>query len=481
MNERLNRLSLPVLVRSLAATLLLVSAGLGTLAFRAIQASTSQNDSLEYVVETRLDLAEVENLVQDGQQALVEEQLKITTPVGGAVAAYEEASQLLERVTERLTLEQAEHPELFTQNNAADSISKAHDVVAELISNAKRFALDTTSSSTTVLTAQDTTFKDLHEHLHALALVVDEIKAHDIHEAHTQASHAKRNILIALAFALITGLLLAWVFERVIKRALGVQSSRASSSAEHLSAASTQLAHAASDTSAQVQAVSSASEEVTASMSSVAAAIEEVTVSIREISASASEASSTAIQAVSGAVETNAAVSTLNSSSAEIGEVIEVITTIAEQTNLLALNATIEAARAGEAGKGFAVVAGEVKELARQTAEATESIRDRISAIQQDTDHAMNAIERDRSLVERIADIQQHIAAAVEEQALAANEIARTVHEANRGVTEISQNMIGVAAVAEQTSQAAVGLNKTAAEITEMVADLEKMAGGSHG
>lgn len=479
MNERLNRLSLPVLVRALAATLLAVSASLGAMAFRAIQASTAQNDSLEYVVETRLALAEVENRTQDGQQLVVEEALNILTYDDDAVTAYEDAAELLDAVSKRLAPESEEHPDLFAKNNASDAMSKAQDALAQLVANAKTFKADATKDLAASLKLQDATFKGLHTHLHSLDLVVDEIKAHDIEQAHTQASNAERDIIIALIIALIAGLLLAWMFEKAIKRALSRQITRASSSADHLSAASTQLSHAASDTSAQVQAVSSASEEVTASMSSVAAAIEEVTASIREISASASEASSTAAQAVAGAVETNAAVSTLNASSAEIGEVIEVITTIAEQTNLLALNATIEAARAGEAGKGFAVVAGEVKELARQTAEATESIRDRIGAIQQDTGRAMNAIERDRSLVERIAEIQQHIATAVEEQALAANEIARTVHEANRGVSEISENMFGVAAVAEQTSQAAVGLSATAAEITEMVSDLEKMAGGS--
>jgi hypothetical protein len=480
MNERLNRLSLPALIRALAAALLVVSAGLGVLAFRAIQASSSQNDSLEYVVETRLALAEVENLSQDGQQALADEKLKIAITGQSAVSAYEEAAQLLKTVSERLDPEREEHPELFAKNNASDSLVKAQEALAELIQNAKRFKTDATSDVASTLKTQAAVFNGLHTHLHALDLVVDEIRSHDVEQAHAQASNAERNIVVALVLALFIGLLLTWLFERVIKRALVRQSTRASSSAEHLSTASAQLTHAASDTSAQVQAVSSASEEVSASMSSVAAAIEEVTASIREISSAASEASSTAVQAVSGAVETNAAVSTLNGSSAEIGEVIEVITTIAEQTNLLALNATIEAARAGEAGKGFAVVAGEVKELARQTAEATESIRDRISAIQKDTEHAMSAIERDRSLVERIAEIQTHIAAAVEEQALAANEIARTVHEANRGVSEISQNMIGVATVAEQTSQAAAGLNNTAAAITAMVVDLEKMAGGSH-
>jgi len=481
MNARVSRLSLTFLVRALAALLLFVCAILGTVAFRAVAGASSQNASLEYVVETRLMLAEVENLTQDGQQLLVDWALGVDVTGEKPADAYGRAAKLLDEVTTRLGQERAEHPELFVKNNAGDSLDAATGVLGALMTNAQRFTASPSQDKLAAVSAQAATFADLHGHLRALTEVVDEIKGHDVREAESQTSRAERNIFVTGVLALILGVVLALTFVRVIKNALGVQSRRAGASADHLSAASVQLSRAAAETSAQVQAVSAASEEVSASMSSVAAAIEEVTASIREISASASEASTTAVQAVAGAAETNAAVATLNSSSAEIGQVITAITVIAEQTNLLALNATIEAARAGEAGKGFAVVAGEVKELARQTAEATESIRDRISAIQQDTDHAMNAIERDRALVERIADIQQHIAAAVEEQALAANEIARTVHEANRGVTEISINMTGVAAVAEQTSQAASGLNRTADHIATLVTDIERLAGDSHG
>jgi uncharacterized phage infection (PIP) family protein YhgE len=478
MNDRLKRISLPLLVRALAGSLLVVVAVLGVMSFKAISTSGSQNASMEYIVETRAILAEVENRVQDGQQLLVQERLAAGLADESAVKAYQDAATMFDEATQRLAPERVEHPELFKETSPNNAVSQSRDAFAQLIANAEKFS-KSAAPLAEVLKTQDAVFLTLHDALHELTTVVEDIKDHDVEEAHEQVDAAKKRTVIAMVLAILGGFALALGFEKLIKRSLTAQSDNSSDAAEHLSSAAAQLSRAAHETSAQVQAVSSASEEISASMGSVAAAIEEVTASIREISSSASEASSTAVQAVGGAAETNAAVSTLNASSAEIGEVIKVITTIAEQTNLLALNATIEAARAGEAGKGFAVVAGEVKELARQTAEATESIRDRISTIQSDTDRAMSAIERDRALVERISDIQQHIAAAVEEQALAANEIARTVHEANRGVGEISENMLGVASVAAQTSQAAETLGKTATQISNVVADLRKLAGAS--
>jgi methyl-accepting chemotaxis protein len=142
----------------------------------------------------------------------------------------------------------------------------------------------------------------------------------------------------------------------------------------------------------------------------------------------------------------------LGESSQQIGKVIEVITSIAEQTNLLALNATIEAARAGEAGKGFAVVAGEVKELAKETAKATEEIGSRIAAIQSDTSDAVGAIGEIEQVIARIADMQTTIASAVEEQTATTNEIGRNVAEAARGSAEIAENIVSVAQAARETS-----------------------------
>ncbi|MGC4082692.1 MAG: glutamyl-tRNA reductase [Vicinamibacterales bacterium] len=167
-------------------------------------------------------------------------------------------------------------------------------------------------------------------------------------------------------------------------------------SAEELTAVSQQMGANAEETSAQANVVSAASEEVSKNVQTVATGAEEMSASIREIAKNASEAARVAMAAVKLADSTNQTVAKLGDSSADVGKVIKVITSIAQQTNLLALNATIEAARAGEAGKGFAVVANEVKELAKETAKATEDISQKIEAIQTDTRGAVQAIERDR-------------------------------------------------------------------------------------
>jgi len=177
-------------------------------------------------------------------------------------------------------------------------------------------------------------------------------------------------------------------------------------------------------------------------------------------------------EALKAAVETNATVTKLGESSGEIGQVIKVITSIAQQTNLLALNATIEAARAGEAGKGFAVVANEVKELAKQTAKATENISQRIAAIQTDTKGAVAAIGMITRIIGRVNDISVTIAAAVEEQSATTSEMSRNVAEAAKGSGEVARNITGVAQAAQGTSSGAKDSQKAARALAQMSVDL---------
>lgn len=245
------------------------------------------------------------------------------------------------------------------------------------------------------------------------------------------------------------------------------------SSSEELSAISQQLTSSSIDAEHQAQSASTGSEQVSSNVSIVAASSEEMLASIREISKSATEAARVAKTAVSMADETNATISKLGTSSHEIGKVIKVITSIAQQTNLLALNATIEAARAGEAGKGFAVVANEVKELAKETARATEEISQKIDAIQTDTKAAVKAIGEVSEIINQVNDISSTIASAVEEQTATTNEIGRNVSDAARGTSDIARNISLVAQAASQTTSGANDTQTAARALTEMASQLQ--------
>ena len=247
--------------------------------------------------------------------------------------------------------------------------------------------------------------------------------------------------------------------------------------AEQLTILSQGMGDGASVTSDKAASASSSSSEVSASIQTVASAAEEMTASIREIAQNATEAASVATGAVGVASQAQDTVASLGESSAEIGQVIKVITSIAQQTNLLALNATIEAARAGDAGKGFAVVANEVKELAKETAKATEDIGRKIEAIQGDTSGAVSAISEISEVIGRINDIQTTIASAVEEQTATTNEIARSVTEAAGGANGIADDISQVASAADDTRQGAQNTLQSATELSTMAAELKAQVG----
>ena len=247
------------------------------------------------------------------------------------------------------------------------------------------------------------------------------------------------------------------------------------SSAEELTAVSTQMASNAEETSAQANVVSAASEQVSKNVQTVATGVEEMNAAIREIAKNASDSARVSQKAVTDAQTANVTISKLGESSAEIGKVIKVITSIAEQTNLLALNATIEAARAGEAGKGFAVVANEVKELAKETAKATEDISRKIEAIQAATTGAVSSIKQIGEVISQINDISNTIASAVEEQTATATEMSRNVAEAAKGTSEIAQNITSVAQAAQNTTQGATNCQQAASELSRMATELQQL------
>ena len=252
------------------------------------------------------------------------------------------------------------------------------------------------------------------------------------------------------------------------------------SSAEELSSTAQQMSSTSEETTAQANVATSAAEQVSQNVVTVATSAEEMSASAMEIAKSASEAATVANEAVQVANDTSETVNKLGESSVEIGNVIKVITSIAQQTNLLALNATIEAARAGEAGKGFAVVANEVKELAKQTATATEDIGQKIETIQKTTNGAVDAIGRIGEIINRINDIQNTIASAVEEQTATTNEIARSANEAATGSNEIAKNIANVSQAASNTSQGANSTLTSAKELAKLSAELQEVVASAN-
>ena len=244
---------------------------------------------------------------------------------------------------------------------------------------------------------------------------------------------------------------------------------------EELTSVSQQMSSNAEQTTAQANVVSTAAEQVSQNAHTVSSGVESITASIREISESANEAARVASESVRVVSCANDRITKLGKSSSEIGDVINVITSIAEQTNMLALNATIEAARAGEAGKGFAVVANEVKELAHETGRATEDIRHKIDAIQDDTGQAVDAIGQISEIINEISDFQNTIASAVEQQTSTTCEISRNVSEAAVGSTEIAQNITQVVSAAESTAEGAGNMQMSAQELARMAADLRSL------
>lgn len=249
------------------------------------------------------------------------------------------------------------------------------------------------------------------------------------------------------------------------------------SAVEKLASVRHHISENSDQTTLQANIASTATDQVTHNLQTVATGTEEMSASISDIAKNAADSARVAGEAVHVAQTTNRTMGQLGDSSSQIGQVIKVIASIAEQTNLLALNATIEAARAGEAGKGFAVVANEVKQLAKQTALATEDIGKRVEAIQTDSKNSVEAIAAVTSIINQINDISSSIATAVEEQSATTSEITRNISDGARSPGEIAKNISALAHASENTSQGARELQKATNELAGMSIELKNLVG----
>jgi methyl-accepting chemotaxis protein len=238
------------------------------------------------------------------------------------------------------------------------------------------------------------------------------------------------------------------------------------------------VGRSAQEASVQAEVVARTAAEVSQNILAVAAGGEQMGASIGEIARNANEAARVATGAVQVVEATTGTMSKLGDSSREIGDVVRLITSIAEQTNLLALNATIEAARAGDAGKGFAVVADEVKQLAQETARATEDISRRVETIQEDADQAARATSEIAGVITRINEFQTTIASAVEEQTATTQAINAGVGDASVGSSEIARNISGVASASGTTSSIIGQAGESARELAGMSAELGRLVAG---
>jgi len=259
-------------------------------------------------------------------------------------------------------------------------------------------------------------------------------------------------------------------FEQDAEREVG----NMSGAARDLSASSATLDDNARNTQALASSVAAAAEQASVNVQTVASAAEELSSSIREITSQVSRSSTAAAKAVTEAETTSGDVEQLETAAGQIGDVVKLISEIAAQTNLLALNATIEAARAGEAGKGFAVVAQEVKNLANQTARATDDIGSQIAGIQSLTQSAVASIKAIAGTIRELDQTSTGIAAAVEEQGAATGEIARNVEEASSGTRHVAEAIIEVSKGAGETERLAANVRDAAARLDGMAATMDQ-------
>lgn len=410
---------------------------------------------------TKVDITAVRNalfadMMHDALRAVVYRSALASSRSGRGAADIQE--ELTEYSTNfRNSLDVLNEMDLDTKTK--ESIAKIRPALETYINDCNKatqlFLSDDQAGGEAAIPAVQSSFKLLENEM---AILDEEIqsaaKEHTLASQQTAEKMKKVNLILMLVGMLIS-VSVAFLIARSITRPFEGDIDELNSLAKQMTATSHQMAATAEETAQQANLVSSGAEQVSMGIHTVATAIEEMGASIREISKNASEAARVATDAVHTAESTGNSMAELNESSIEIGKVVNVITAIAEQTKLLALNATIEAARAGEAGKGFAVVANEVKDLAKETAKATQEIGEKIEMIQSAATDSYTKIAGILQVISTINDLQTTIASSVEEQTATTNEVSRNIAEIATGSSEIASNISKVAQAAHDTAAGA--------------------------
>jgi hypothetical protein len=379
-------------------------------------------------------------------------------------AAHESAVEHGEGLKGELT----ENPDILLTPQIKESVSALESDVnayAQAGEQITRTALTDNKAAMEQLPAFLTQFEKLVVALEANSEVIELAGEAQNSQAESLARTARIVIASVALISLVGFATVARWMGRSAMQKVAAEQFRVATSAEQLVNVNKSVGENVATVRRESEAMVTGANQVNTNVAALAAAVEEMSASIAEIARSAGEAAVVAGHAVGTVDHTTTVVAQLGDSSSEIGKVLDVITSIAEQTNLLALNATIEAARAGEAGKGFAVVANEVKELAKETAKATEEIAHRVGAIQGDTGLAVTAIAEISGVIQQINDFQNAIASAVEEQTATTNEIAGNLGDVSRLTQESLHNIESVSASADDAAVSIVEGERIAASL----------------